>query len=187
MDIDFEGTHMTTTTIRGASRLARVVLVGAAGLALAGCGALAETAAEQIAEEAVEAGGGEGANVGIDPDTGELNIEVEGSEGGSINIGGGEVPDDFPAEFVLPEDHQVRGVTELQGQVSVQVTAGAVGLEAFEATKANLADAGWESVAESTTGDLHSASFENGEQFVTVGALGQGEEYVLTFNYGAQE
>lgn len=164
-------------------RIGRLILATAAAVALAGCGSLAEMATEQVAEEAIEAGGGEGANVGIDPDTGELNIEVEGSEGGSINIGGGEIPDHFPEQFVVPEDGAVRGVTEISGQVGVQVTAGPGGLDAFESTKANLADDGWEAVSESTTGDLHSASFQKDDLFVTVGALGEGEEYVLTYNY----
>lgn len=178
---------MTRTTNGRAGRRAGAVLVAAATIVLAGCGSVAEMASEQIAEEAIEAGGGEGANVGLDPDTGELNIEVEGSEGGSINIGGGEIPDHFPEEFVVPEGGAVRGVTEISGQVGVQVTAGPDGLEAFEATKANLADDGWENVSESTTGDLHSASFQKDDLFVTVGALGEGEEYVLTYNYSVPE
>lgn len=182
---------MTTTTHRRSPRTTLLVLAGAATVALAGCGSVADTAAEQVVEQAIEnstdVGGSEGTDVGLDSDTGEFSIDVEGSEGGSLSIGGGEIPDTFPEQFVLPDDGEVRAVTELQGAVGVQVTAGADALEALEATQAALVDDDWQAVTESTAGDLRQATYRKGDLHVTIGALGQGDEYVLTYNYLTEE
>ena len=73
------------------------------------------TVTEQILEgqEGIE-------NVEIDEDTGEVKIEVEGEDGGSVSIGGGEVPDDFP--IPLPDGGEVRAVFETDDEANVQAS-----------------------------------------------------------------
>ena len=76
---------------------------------------------ELIAEQILE--GQEGIeNVEIDESTGEIKIEIEGEdgeEGGSVAIGGGEVPDDFP--IPLPAGGEVVAVFEQGEESSVQI------------------------------------------------------------------
>ncbi len=72
-----------------------------AALVLAGCG----SAAEEISERAIEAGGGANADVELDDDgQGEVVIETEdGSQ--SMSFGSGELPDEL--EVPLPDGYEV--------------------------------------------------------------------------------
>ena len=90
-------------------RLVPVVLGFA--LILAACQSTSETIAEQLAEEV------EGVdNVEIDPDSGQVKIETDD---GSVTIGGGELPDDFPVP--LPDGYQVTSVFSAEGSSAVSV------------------------------------------------------------------
>lgn len=64
-----------------------------------------EGLAEQILEnqEGIE-------NVEINEDTGEVKIEVEGEDGGSVVIGGGDIPDGFPID--IPGGGEVQAVLQ---------------------------------------------------------------------------
>lgn len=72
-----------------------VVVTGA--LALAGCGQVAEKVGEEAAEKAIEQGSGGDVQLDLEDDS----IKIEG-EDGSLSIGGGEMPEDFPSEVTLP-------------------------------------------------------------------------------------
>jgi hypothetical protein len=64
---------------------------------------------ELIAEQILE--GQEGIeNVEIDESTGEVKIEVEGEDGGSVVIGGGDIPDGFPID--VPSGGEVQAVLQ---------------------------------------------------------------------------
>ncbi|MBY5163527.1 hypothetical protein [Salsipaludibacter albus] len=76
------------------------------GLALAGCGSLAESVTERAVEEAAEAANG-GGDVDLDINDEDGSISISSSEG-SFSVGGSqELPDGFPAELPLPADHEV--------------------------------------------------------------------------------
>ena len=84
--------HRTTRNTRHEIRWLTVGLAALALVATA-CGAVSENLAEEIIEQGFE---GEGnANVDLDLEDGTVNIDVEGPEGQSISIGGGEVPDEI--------------------------------------------------------------------------------------------
>lgn len=88
-------------------RIIRLVSMAGVVLLVAACG-LGDRAAEELVERAAEEAGG--GDVDIDADEG--GISVEGSEG-SLEIGAGtEIPDWFPADFPLPDDHEVFSVVE---------------------------------------------------------------------------
>lgn len=86
------------------------VMIGVA-LMLAACQSASETIAEQLAEQV------EGVdNVEVDTDTGQVKIETDE---GSITIGGGELPDDFP--IPLPDGYQVTSVLSADGTTAVSL------------------------------------------------------------------
>ena len=82
-------------------------------LAIAACspgGGLAEQILE--GQEGIE-------NVEIDESTGEVKIEVEGEDGGSISIGGGDVPEGFPID--IPPGGEVQAVLQAEDQTTVSL------------------------------------------------------------------
>jgi len=69
-----------------------MLLVAALALVVAACGSASETIAEQIAES------NDGiSDVDIDDDTVSFNVETDDGGEAQVVIGGGEIPDDFPA------------------------------------------------------------------------------------------
>ncbi|REK15679.1 MAG: hypothetical protein DWQ40_10010 [Actinobacteria bacterium] len=98
-----------------------------------------------IAEQIIESQDGVG-DVEIDENNGSVSIDVEGDdgEGGSITIGGGDLPDDFP--FDLPGGGEVMSVfasNDGEATVTIQYPAGE-----FEALKSSfesqIQDGGYE-------------------------------------------
>ena len=88
-----------------------VPVVLGVSLILAACQSASETIAEQLAEQV------EGVdNVEIDTDTGQVKIETDE---GSVTIGGGELPDDFPVP--LPDGYQVASVFTADGTSAVSL------------------------------------------------------------------
>ncbi len=81
-----------------------VAVLGAALVLGTGCGAAADKAAERVSEEATEEALG-GGNVDIDDDG---NVEVE-TEDGSLSVGTGELPDDWPEDIPVIEGATLEG------------------------------------------------------------------------------
>ena len=78
-----------------------VASVALAATLVTGCSAIADKAGEKVAEKGMEAAGG--GDVDIDSD-GDGKVSIESDEG-SLEIGGSELPDDFPVTIyfiVLP-------------------------------------------------------------------------------------
>lgn len=84
----------------------------AAVLVLAAC----QSAAENLTEKIVEQSAGVD-NVDINTDTGQISIETDE---GSINIGGGEIPDGFPVP--LPDGGEVTSVFDSPKNTMVSLT-----------------------------------------------------------------
>ncbi len=76
---------------------------------LAGCGAAAEKASEKATEKMIEQQ--TGGKVDIDTD-GDGSVEIE-TEDGSMALGSGEIPKEWPDEIPLPDDLQVQAGTTM--------------------------------------------------------------------------
>jgi hypothetical protein len=87
-----------------------IVLVVLALVAV-GCGKAAETVLEGAIENQLEEDGGGDVNVNVDEDGGSISIETDE---GSVNIGGTEIPDDFP--LPVPDYEEVVGVVTQTGE-----------------------------------------------------------------------
>ena len=155
---------------------------------LVGCGAAAEKAAEKATEQAIEEQ--TGGNVDIDT-SGDGSVDIE-TEDGSMSLGTGEIPDEWPEEIPLPDDLVVQSGTTMDATdgrlVSIIGTTDETPQALLASMKESLAD--WEISGESTatadagatTGaqwekDGHRVTFaastgmptEGGETFVTLG------------------
>lgn len=89
----------------------RLTTAAAAALTLAatGCSSVGDAIAERAAEEVLEQAGGDDLEIDLDDD-GE-GISIQSSEG-SLDIGGGTLPNSFPDDMPLPEPHEVIGAFE---------------------------------------------------------------------------
>lgn len=76
----------------------------AATMLVSGCSSIADKVGEKVIEKGVEAAGGGDADINFDEEGGKISIE---SSEGSFEIGGGEVPEDFPDTLPLPENLEV--------------------------------------------------------------------------------
>jgi hypothetical protein len=74
------------------------VLIAAMALFVAACGSASDKAAEQLAEELIEASGGGDVSVDVSGDGDDVTIEME-TEDGSVSIG---VGTDLPDELDIP-------------------------------------------------------------------------------------
>jgi hypothetical protein len=84
-----------------------LVLLTAMAIAATGCASAAENIVENALENAIEEEVGSGnAEVDIDEDDGSVSIETDE---GSIQIGGTDIPSDFP--LPVPDIEEVLGVT----------------------------------------------------------------------------
>lgn len=155
------------------SRLLPAAILGLAVLGAAGCGKVAEEAAEKAAEEAIESSSGGSAQVDLDGD-GEVTIE---SDEGTYTAGTGEVPEAWPDDVPLPDGLQVDAASALDdaGSDPLQTVAGSVDLAAGEVVafyEDALAD--WEVGDRSTTSGNGATSagitFERDGRTLQVGA-----------------
>jgi hypothetical protein len=93
----------------GRSRTGITALMGAAlAVGVAGCGAIADRAAEQVIERAIESE--VGGSVDIDRSGDSFTIE---SEDGTFAFGATDVPASIASEFDLPRDFDVLSASEL--------------------------------------------------------------------------
>jgi len=160
-------------------------------VALAGCGAVGEELAERAIEEAVEAGASAG-EVDIEFDEEGGGISVESSEG-SFQVGSQELPEDFPADFPIPDGAEV--VTSMsfnegdQTNQSVIMTVPGADADALASdVVAQLEGSGYEKTGEfnQEAGDTqtHSATLEGNGLTVNIIVAGTPDE--VTLNYTVQ-
>lgn len=88
-----------------------LVVIVAGVLLLSACQSASEELAEQIAEQADGV-----SDVDINTDTGEVKVETED---GSITVGGGDIPDDFP--IPTPDGYEVVAVFTADTEASVSL------------------------------------------------------------------
>ena len=95
-----------------------LVMLIAIGLLTTACGNAAEDLVENAIENAIESEGGGDVNIDIDEDGGSASIETDE---GSIQIGGGDIPADFP--LPIPDYEEVAGVvtSDQEGTESTQI------------------------------------------------------------------
>ena len=93
------------------------VLIAASSLLVAACGSASDKAAEQLAEELIEASSGGDVDVSVSGDGDDVTIEME-TEDGSISIGAGtELPDGL--EVPVPDGGEVMTSFESDDGISV--------------------------------------------------------------------
>ena len=92
-----------------------LLLLAAGALAASAC----SSAAEELSEQIVEAGGDGNVEVDIDDETVSVSFEDEDGSG-SYTVGGGELPDDFPVP--VPDGGEVVSVFEAEGDTAVAMT-----------------------------------------------------------------
>lgn len=131
-----------TTRTRIPARL--LVAVGVLALGASACDAVADSVAENVAEGIAEQAAGGDVDIDVDEDGG--NVRIESSEG-TLDIGGGELPEGFPADLPLPDGHEVQSSMS-QGNADaatlfVTVTAPGTFDDVVAALESGLADGGW--------------------------------------------
>ena len=107
-----------------------LILLVALVLAVAGCGG--KSAEEQLLEQIIESGDSGISDIDIDADTGEVNISIEGEDGGDISISGSGDDDDF-SMVIEGEGGEVMtlGAGELPDGLLVPVPNGGKVLQTF--------------------------------------------------------
>ncbi len=96
------------------------VLIAASSLLVAACGSASDKAAEQLAEELIEASSGGDVDVSVSGDGDDVTIEME-TEDGSISIGAGtELPDGL--EVPVPDGGEVMTSFESDDGISVSLS-----------------------------------------------------------------
>lgn len=130
-----------------------VLLAAMLAVGTVGCSSIAEKATERVLEEAAGAGGEE-----VDIDLQDGSFRIETSEG-TFESGTGDLPDGFPDQMPLPDDHVVvasMGSSDDSGSsalVNLEVPSSVEDMVAFYQDR--LPAEGWEitGTTQSTTGD----------------------------------
>jgi hypothetical protein len=148
----------------------RLTLLAAAPAVVLGLAVLgscsSEDVAETLTEQAIESSGGDGADVSIDSDTGQVDIETED---GSMSFGTAELPDDWPSEIPLPDGYELTNamVTGADGERNFIIggTFDGDAMETFDSLTEQFTQDGWTEVTKtdmsSSDGVNASASFNN--------------------------
>lgn len=116
----------------------------AAGLALglifglSSCGKAAEKLSEKATEKAIEKAAGGNANVDIDPNDGTFSIETDE---GSFQMGGGDIPADWPSDIPLPKGFEPQGNMNMSSNDEVNITLHGLVPASVDETAAFYADA----------------------------------------------
>lgn len=162
-------------------RAVAVTAAAAVVLVVAGCGSAGEEVAEGLtgADEIDLDDGGftiedDGGSATFQPDGddgGTITFENDDGDAGSVTIGTGELPDGFPAALPLPPSDGITSATSFvqDGQTVQSVTFAAPGLDAAAADAYcdQLAAAGFELQARSTTAEFTSCSGQDAAHLVT--------------------
>jgi len=155
-------------------KLAVILLVALmAVFALSGCAKAGEKLAEQVMEKVIEeAAEGEGENV--DVDIGDEEVKITTDEGDEINIGGADIPDDWPSVVPVHPDIDIqtsfKSTSDGKNNFSISAMYGGSGEDLFNWYKSELS--GWNVVSEFSgnddSGKSYSLNVENGTYQVSV-------------------
>lgn len=132
------------------TRTLRIALLGAAfSILLVGCGKAAEKVSEQVTEKVVEEQ--TGGRVDID-NAGDGSVEIK-TEDGTMSLGTGEVPKEWPDDVALPEDLKVQSGTTTDSSDGRLVALVGLTSETPEELLARYKEEldGWEISGESTS------------------------------------
>jgi len=159
----------------GSRRLAMLVVLALAALALVGCQQIAEQAVESATEAAIEDA------TGNKVDIEEGSVSIEGTDGASVNIGdSAEVPADFPADVPVYEGTVKAAVTTPEGfNLTLETPDTAQQVLEFYQTK--LEADGWTKEVSVSTADGGTYGAKKGERRVqVVAALQRGDQADVT-------
>ncbi len=136
----------------------RILTGGLALLTMTACSSVAENLSERAAEEILEQAAGGEVDLDLDEDGGTVSVSTDD---GSFTVGGGDLPDNFPASAPLPDGYTV--LTAMSGSddegsetLMVNLSVQDVDFEDLTATfESDLAANGWEITERSEmTGDV---------------------------------
>ncbi len=149
------------------------IIVVVVALITAGCAKAAEQVAEQVAEHAIESESGGDVDVNLGDD-GQATIEFSDDEGGgTITIGGGEIPEDFPVPF--PDGGTVVQTMTGPGGGTVTVTYEDRSYDELVAFYADwVKDRGEVSKIQTSEGGQRSTSWIGDQFLVVVADTGEG-------------
>lgn len=167
--------------LRGRHLLAALVLPA---LAVVGC------SSDDVAERITEAGLGEGSDVSIDSESGDMSVKTKDGEITSSSSGNTKLPDAWPAEIPMPEDYKLTSAMSvgtapeltfnLSGDVSDAV-------ETFDAVTTAFIEQGWTEEQRNSSdydgGVTSSATYAKGDLGVAFSAIYVPEGNVNTFSY----
>lgn len=178
--------HTPTTAPRRRRPNLLVVAPALLGLALVGS-CSSDDVAEQLTEQAIESSGGEGADVEVDSETGQVDIETDD---GSMSFGTAELPEGWPSEIPMPDDYELTNamVTGADGERSFIVGGSFEGdaMATFESLTEQFAQDGWTEVTKtdmsSSDGVNASASF-NGDTWQAILSVSELADAGTTFGY----
>jgi hypothetical protein len=135
---------------------------GLLALTTTACGSVGEAISERAVEEIAEQAAGQGVDIDVDDEGGRMLIS---SSEGTLDIGGGELPDGFPDDLPLPPGHEVLGsMTQADDQrssMTVTTSTTADFTQVVDDLRSGLEDGGWtiEDTSELTSGDFASTTF----------------------------
>lgn len=129
------------------------------------CKSPAEKAAERSAERAMEKASGGQAEVDIDEDTVNINME-EGSFSAGENV---KLPDNFPSDVYIPKGKllSVMNMGGADNWTATLETDDSIS-DVVEACQGKLTEAGWEITGNMNLGGMSQLSAEKGERAVSV-------------------
>ncbi len=148
----------------------RVLVAGAMApvmaLAVSGCGALEDKAAEKITEKAIEGAAGGDADV----DLGDDGLTVTDKDGNKASFGT-HLPDDFPVDDVPLLEGKVVTAASVDGSFTVMLEVEGSPDEVQDRALAKLTDAGYTSVTEVNSERYYSSQMSKEGYDVTVTSL----------------
>ncbi len=161
--------------------LALLVVLAATAALAAGCGT--DSITEKVVEEAAEQAAGEDVDIDVDDD----KVSIKGKDG-EIEIGGDELPADWPAEIELPDGATIASATSIKdGDEPQLAVSGTVDdmttTEVYDHFAGQVDD--WKQQTESTSdsgaGTFLVGAWTDGDHAFTISVTGGGPNGEVAF------
>lgn len=170
-----------SSTIRRTAAIAVAAIAASSGISCS-----SQDVADKAAEKIAEAAGGDGTDVSIDSETGEVKVDTED---GSFSMGTTELPESWPSEIPLPDDYTLSFAMEsaaAEGATSnITGTVPGSASSTFDQIVGEFGAGGWTETMKTTSssgdGTVSTASFENSDWTVMFNVSETGDE--TTFSY----